>query len=104
MERISPRDRITLTPFAIDDTRQLLRLRLDEARKATPGGRSEVYPFTDDAVRYLHEAGSRKPRTILQYAGIVLEDAAAAKLDQVDTNDAKRILGRYCVQTQIDVA
>jgi hypothetical protein len=96
MERVSPRDRITLRPFSIDDTRELLKLRLARARLATHP--DDLSPFADDAIRYIHEAAFRKPRNVIQYCGIILEDALEQGLTTITRQEAKRILSAYGIQ------
>lgn len=96
MERISPRDRIDLPPFTLDDTQELVRKRL--AGAALGARRTTIEPFTDDAIRYVHEAAFRKPRNVIQYCAIILEDAVQEGLNQITFQEAKRILAKYGIQ------
>jgi len=93
MERLSPRDRITLRPFSLENTEELVAKRLAEERERAI--KDALYPFTRDAVGYVHEVSFNKPRNVIQYCGILLEDAAKDDLKKIDARAAREILERY---------
>jgi len=93
MERVSLRDIIQLKPFAFEDTKQLVKLRLEEFR--TKKVADPFYPFTEKCIEYVHGLSFNKPRNVIQYCGILLEDALDESLKRIDATDAKRILKKY---------
>lgn len=95
MERVNPRDIIELQPFSVEDTLELVTTRLAETRLPTKKAVDPLFPFTKQAVQYVHEVSFNKPRYVLQYCGILIEDALQQDLDTIDINDAKKILQKY---------
>ena len=95
MERVSPRDIIRLQPFSLENTVELVTTRLAEARISTKEAIEPLFPFTERTVIYVHEVSFNKPRNVLQYCGILLEDALQQNLDTIDINDASKILQKY---------
>lgn len=93
MERVILRDIIHLKPFAFEDTKQLVKLRLEEAR--TKKVTDPFHPFTEMCIEYVHELSFNKPRNVIQYCSILLEDALDEGLEKIDKKDAKRILEKY---------
>jgi hypothetical protein len=94
MERISPRDIIKLQPFSFENTLELVETRLAEARsdKKPP---TPLFPFTKEAIKHVHNVSFNKPRNVIQYCGILLEDASVKKLDSIDMKNAAEILQKY---------
>lgn len=95
MERVSPRDIIRLQPFSLENTMELVTTRLAETRLSTKEAVEPLFPFTERAAQYVHEVSFNKPRNVIQYCGILLEDALQKELDLVDINDASAILQKY---------
>ena len=93
MERISPRDMVTLGPFSLENTIELLTKRLSEVREGTV--KDHLYPFDRGAVDYIHRLSFNKPRNVIQYCGILLEDAAQEELAKIDASTAEEILKKY---------
>lgn len=93
MERVSIRDIIQLKPFSLEDSKQLVKLRLQEGRSKTTA--DPFYPFTEKCIEYVHSLSFNKPRNVIQYCGILLEDALDEGLPRIDVSDAKKILERY---------
>jgi hypothetical protein len=93
MERINPRDNIQMKPFAVEDTKELVQLRLAEVRIKKL--KDPFFPFTEKSIEYVHELSFNKPRNVIQYCGILLEDACNEGLEKIDMKDAKRILQKY---------
>lgn len=96
MRRLSPRDRIDLGPFSLQDTKELVRLRLDNYR--TEASQEPLAPFTDDAIEYVHSASFNKPANVIQYCSILLEDALLEGLDRVTREDTVRLLSKYGIR------
>lgn len=96
MRRLNPRDQIDLGPFSLEDTKELVRLRLDRCRAETP---TEPFsPFTEEAIDYVHSTSFNKPANVIQYCSILLEDALLEKLDRITAEDAERLLSRYGIR------
>jgi hypothetical protein len=93
MERVQKRDIIRLKPFTMENSKELVMLRLSEARTKKIG--DPFHPFTEGAIEYVHSASFNKPRNVIQYCGILLEDALEENLERIDVSSAERILGRY---------
>jgi len=93
MERISKRDFIELKPFSLNDSIELVSMRLSEAR-IKPSG-DPIFPFTKDCVEYIHKLSLNKPRNLIQYCKIVLEESHEKGLSRIDGNAAQDILGKY---------
>jgi len=93
MERVSPKDIIRLAAFSEEHSIELVKLRLSEKR--TTSVNDPLFPFTKEAVRYVHGLSFNKPRNIIQYCGILVEDALELGLDKIDENNAKKILDKY---------
>ena len=99
MERISKRDMMLLHPFGLEDSMELIKLRLSEVR-TEEAIKDPLFPFTKECVEFVHANSFNKPRNMIQYCGILLEDALEEGLDKVDQNDAKRILRKYGIVSQ----
>lgn len=93
MERVNPRDMVTLGPFSLENTIELLTNRLSEVREGTV--KDDLYPFDRGAVDYIHRLSFNKPRNVIQYCGILLEDAAQEELAKIDASTAEEILKKY---------
>ena len=98
MERVSPRDMIRLKPFSLEDSVELVNKRLSEVRTARVS--EPLYPFTRKAVQFVHEVSFNKPRNVIQYCGILLEDASEKGLGRIDQDDAKMILRKYGIYSK----
>ncbi|GAF86874.1 unnamed protein product, partial [marine sediment metagenome] len=94
-ERVSPRDIIKLQPFSLENTIELVATRLAETRPSTKEAVEPLFPFTERAVQHVHEVSFNKPRNVIQYCGILLEDALQQDLGIIDINDASSILQKY---------
>lgn len=95
MQRLRRDSYVTLQPFSVEDTKELIKIRLSAHRISEKKLENELYPFSEEAVEYLHEKGQMTPRTILQLAGIVLEDAITNKLEKIEKEDVETILEKY---------
>ena len=93
MERVSPRDTIDLVPFSGADTKELVKQRLAMFR--TQETENPLDPFAEDAVEYVHSVSFNKPRNVIQYCGILLEDALIEGLERITGEDAARLLTKY---------
>lgn len=93
MRRIRESDKILLGPFSREDSLELVKMRLSEARV----GKVEeaLLPFTKGCIEYVHEVSFYKPGDVIKYCGILLEDALEEGLEKIDQNDAQRILQKY---------
>ena len=95
MQRLRLDSYIRLESFSVEDTKELIKIRLTAHRLSGKRPVNEFYPFTEEAIEYLHEKGQRTPRLILQLAGIVLEDAIKDDLEKIEKEDVKTILEKY---------
>jgi len=93
MERVQKRDIIRLKPFALEDTLELVSLRLSEVREKKL--EDAYFPFAEDTIEYVHSVSFNKPRNVIQYCGILLEDAIEEGLAIITAKDAQRILEKY---------
>ena len=75
----------------IDQAKDLLRPYLDEARPAdAPQGMLD--PFTEESVEALLDHSDGKPRDILRKAHALIERAARENWEQIDGDQARKIL------------
>ena len=86
MQRIDPRDVITLTPLSEKEVEQLVTIRLKAFRG--PQTPDELYPFTKDAIGIIYLASQGVPRLVLVYAGIVIDYAAEKSMHSITKKDA----------------
>jgi len=98
MERISNKDIISLEAFSLEDSLELVQLRLSEAR--TKEIKNPLSPFTKKCIEFVHKVSFNKPRNVLQYCKILLEDASEEGVKEIDVTDAKKILGKYGIALQ----
>jgi hypothetical protein len=98
IERISKKDMIRLKAFSLEDSMELVGLRLKEARAKQV--KDPLWPFTKRCVEFVHKVSFNKPRNVLQYCGILLEDALDQKIQEIDIKDARRILGKYGISVE----
>jgi len=98
MERISKKDIITLRAFSLEDSLELVQLRLNEARAKRSA--NPLSPFTKKCIEFVHRVSFNKPRNVLQYCKILLEDASEEGIKEIDGADAKRILGKYGISPE----
>lgn len=95
MERISEKDIVSLKAFSLEDSLELVRLRLSKVR--TKSVKNPLSPFTKECIEFVHKVSFNKPRNILQYCKILLEDASDEGITEIDAKNAKRILGKYSI-------
>jgi len=93
MRRLSKRNMITLEAFTKEKTLELVEIRLLEAR--TKELKDPLFPFTTGAIEHVHSVSLYRPGNVIQYCGILLEDALDDGLEKIDEKDAKRILEKY---------
>lgn len=93
MRRVSRHDMLTLGPFTKENTLELVQIRLSEARIGKVD--DPLFPFTKKSIEHVHEVSFYKPGNVIQYCGILLEDALDENLKRIDATDAKRILQKY---------
>ncbi|MFX0135552.1 MAG: BREX system ATP-binding domain-containing protein [Candidatus Hodarchaeota archaeon] len=98
LDRISNKDIIGLKPFYEEDTFELVRLRLEENRTNTP--QNPFFPFTNACIKLVYSVSENNPRHILEYCGILLEDALDVGLSEIDEKSAKEILGKYGIDAE----
>jgi len=99
MERVSPKDMITLQPFSFENTLELVQFRLAEARSDPKKAIDPLFPFTREAIYYVHEVSFNKPRNVIQCCSILLEDALEKNLNLIDSRDAATILYKYGISS-----
>lgn len=99
MERVSPKDMITLQPFSSENTLELVQVRLAESRLDSKKTVDALFPFTKEAICYVHEVSFNKPRNVIQYCSILLEDALEKNLNSIDLRDATTILRKYGISS-----
>jgi len=98
MERISEKDVVSLKAFSLENSLELVQLRLSEAR--TKEIKNPLSPFTKKCIEFVHKVSFNKPRNVLQYCKILLEDASEEGVKEIDVTDAKKILGKYGIALQ----
>jgi len=98
MERISKKDVISLKAFSLEDSFELVELRLKEAR--TKKVKNPLSPFSKKCIKFVHKVSFDKPRNVLQYCSILLEDALDEGITLIDVKDAEAILGKYGISLE----
>jgi len=98
MERISKKDVISLKAFSLEDSFELVELRLKEAR--TKKVKNPLSPFSKKCIKFVHKVSFNKPRNVLQYCSILLEDALDEGITLIDVKDAETILGEYGISLE----
>jgi len=98
MERISKKDVISLKAFSLEDSFELVELRLKEAR--TKKVENPLSPFSKKCIEFVHKVSFNKPRNVLQYCSILLEDALDEGITLIDVKDAEAILGKYGISLE----
>jgi len=98
MERISKKDVISLKAFSLEDSFELVELRLKEAR--TKKVKNPLSPFSKKCIKFVHKVSFNKPRNVLQYCSILLEDALDEGITLIDVKDAEAILGEYGISLE----
>jgi hypothetical protein len=94
VERILPSDKITLNPFSLKDTLELVEARLSEVREEPT--RVPVHPFTIDSLEFVYTVSKEKPRVILQLCYMLLEKASEQKgISQISKTFAEETLREY---------
>ncbi len=71
-----------LRPMSLDEAYELVKKRLNHVR--TKDTDDPLYPFTEKAVRLIHQLGKGNPRQILRLLHYVLSEAAKHKFDPID--------------------
>ena len=93
MRRLSKRNMITLEAFTRENTLELVKTRLSETR--TKELKDPLFPFTIGAIEHVHAVSLYRPGNVIQYCGILLEDALDEGLENMGEKDAKKILQKY---------
>ena len=91
MERISKRDFIELRAFSLENSIELVSCRLSEVR-IKPSS-DALFPFTKDCVEYVHKVSLNKPRNVIQYCKIILEESHEKGLSKIDGKAVSRYTG-----------
>lgn len=71
-----------LRPMSFEEVVELVKKRLSKVR--TKDTSAPIYPFTEDALRLIHELGKGNPRQILRLLNHVLTEAVKHKFDPID--------------------
>ena len=71
-----------LRPMSLEETFELVKKRLNKVRIRDTD--DPIYPFTEDAVRLIHELAKGNPRQILRLLHYVLSEASKHKFDPID--------------------
>ncbi len=71
-----------LRPMSTEETFELVRKRLGAVRERE--SESPLYPFTEEAIRLIHDLAKGNPRQILRYLHYVLTEAAKRSFDPID--------------------
>jgi hypothetical protein len=93
MRRLSKRNMITLEPFTVEKTLELVETRISEVRMKEL--KDPLFPFAREAIEHVHSVSLNRPGNVIQYCGILLQDALEENLQSIDLIDAKRILEKY---------
>ncbi len=71
-----------LRPMSLDEAYELVKKRLNRVRVRDTD--DPLYPFTEEAVKLIHQLGKGNPRQILRLLHYVLSEAAKHKFDPID--------------------
>ncbi len=71
-----------LRPMSLDEAYELVKKRLNRVRIRDTD--DPLYPFTEEAIRLIHQLGKGNPRQILRLLHYVLSEAAKHKFDPID--------------------
>ncbi|AEC51645.1 hypothetical protein PNA2_0729 [Pyrococcus sp. NA2] len=71
-----------LRPMSYQEVVELVKKRLSKVR--TKDTADPLYPFTEDAIRLIHELGKGNPRQILRLLNYVLSEAVKHKFDPIN--------------------
>jgi len=71
-----------LRPMSLEETFELVKKRLNKFRVGDTD--DPLYPFTEDAIRLIHQLGKGNPRQILRLLHYVLSEGAKHKFDPID--------------------
>ncbi|WP_297508405.1 ATP-binding protein [Thermococcus sp.] len=71
-----------LRPMSLDEVFELVKKRLNKVRIRDTD--DPIYPFTEEAIRLIHQLGKGNPRQILRLLHYVLSESAKHKFDPID--------------------
>lgn len=71
-----------LRPMSLDETFELVKKRLNQVRIRDTD--DPIYPFTEEAIRLIHQLAKGNPRQILRLLHYVLGEASKHKFDPID--------------------
>ncbi|HHH99999.1 MAG TPA: ATPase [Thermococcus litoralis] len=71
-----------LRPMSLEEAFELVKKRLNKVRIRDTD--DPIYPFTEDAIRLIHELAKGNPRQILRLLHYVLSEASKHKFDPID--------------------
>ncbi|AMQ18637.1 ATPase [Thermococcus peptonophilus] len=71
-----------LRPMSVEETFELVKKRLNKARVKDTD--DPIYPFTEEAIKLIHDLARGNPRQILRLLHYVLSEAAKHKFDPID--------------------
>ncbi len=71
-----------LRPMSVEETFELVKKRLNRVRIRDTD--DPIYPFTDEAIRLIHDLAKGNPRQILRLLHYVLSEAAKRAFDPID--------------------
>ncbi|MDV3103779.1 AAA family ATPase [Thermococcus waiotapuensis] len=71
-----------LRPMSVEETFELVKKRLNRVRIRDTD--KPLYPFTDEAIRLIHDLAKGNPRQILRLLHYVLSEAAKRAFDPID--------------------
>lgn len=88
--------RYEIPAFREEDTLRLIKSRLLARRSSSVP--NELYPFTEDAIRAIHEEGEGIPRRILRRAGHVLDRGHLDGKGMIEEGYVRDVLKDYALQ------
>ncbi|WP_456368656.1 ATPase [Thermococcus sp.] len=71
-----------LRPMSVEETFELVKKRLNRARIRDTD--DPIYPFTEEAIKLIHDLAKGNPRQILRLLHYVLSESAKHKFDPID--------------------
>jgi hypothetical protein len=92
MDRISKIDVINLNPLTPKEVEDLVKYRLEKHRIKGEKVPHPLFPFTKECVEFIASVSQGVPRVVLQYCGILLEDAAEKGKEEITLEYAKEVL------------
>lgn len=84
-------DGINLPPFERKYVRELIQIKLNKYRNP-PSTESDIFPFKEDFIDYIHHITGGNPRYILQYTAAIIDNASEKGYKTIGEKEAQDIV------------